>query len=261
MLLEHVLGLDRTRLLTEAERPVAAADLARLRELLARRRGREPMAQILGRREFWSLDFIVTGDTLTPRPDSETVIAAALAWLDRERMSAPRVLDLGTGTGCLLLALLHECAEATGLGLDISAAAIAVAEENAARLGLANRAEFRRADWNDDWMDGRDAPFDLILANPPYIPAGEIDGLQPEVARYEPRVALDGGTDGLDAYRDLTGNMARWLRPGGAALLEIGQGQDTKVGALASTADLAVTAVERDLAGIARCVVLRRPRG
>ena len=226
-------------------------DAAEFDAALARRCAREPMSHILGVREFWSLDFAVTAAVLDPRPDSETLIEAALAELP-DRTRAWRILDLGTGSGCLLLALLSELPSATGLGIDASARALGVALANAARLGLAARAQFAERDWRHG-IEGR---FDVIVANPPYIPSGAIDALQPEVARYEPRTALDGGPDGLDAYRVILPALPRHLAEGGLAVLEVGDGQAAAVAEMAQNAGFTVT-IRRDLGARERCVVLR----
>ena len=182
------------------------------------------MAHILGQREFWSLAFKVTADTLDPRPDSETLVQAVLDQVP-ERSAPVRLVDFGTGTGCLLLSLLHELPNAVGLGVDASAAALAIAAENANALGLAQRTTFRRGHWDD----GIEPGFDIVLSNPPYIPSGDIPGLQPEVASFEPRLALDGGADGLDAYRRLGPAAMRLLVSDGLAVLEIGIGQGDSV--------------------------------
>lgn len=234
------------------EREVEAAALIRIRDLVARRARREPMAHILGRREFWSLSFKVTADTLDPRPDSETLVQAVLDQTP-DRAAPLRLVDFGTGSGCLLLALLHELKNATGVGIDASAPALAVAQENAQILGLASRATFRRGDWDG----GVDAAFDIVLSNPPYIPAAEIAALQPEVASFEPRLALDGGADGLDAYRRLAPAAARLLRPGGFAAFEVGLGQADSVAAIGHAAGLRQIATAADLAGVPRCVLFR----
>src|SRR5512145_1915849 len=178
--LEQQIGAPRRELSEKA--------MSRFRDMVTRRIDRAPLAHILGHREFWSLDLIVTSDTLVPRPDSETVVEAALTLLE-DRNRAWRVLDLGTGTGCLLLAILSELPNARGLGVDLSSAAVRVAEANAERLGLSGRARFTTRDWGA----GLSGEADLILSNPPYIPSGDIAGLQPEVALWEPRLALDGG--------------------------------------------------------------------
>lgn len=235
------------------ERTISSDATARFEALLQRRARREPMAHILGRREFWSLAFKVTADTLDPRPDSETLVQAILDQLP-DRSAALRLIDFGTGTGCLLLALLHELPHASGVGVDTSPAALAVATENAHALGLMERAAFRRGDWDE----GIEAGFDVLLSNPPYVPSTDIDGLQPEVASFEPRLALDGGADGLDAYRRLAPAAARLLRPDGLAAFEIGIGQGDSVRRIMASAGLRHIATARDLAAVERCVLVRK---
>ena len=189
-----IAALDTTRefLLAHGDGALAPAAAARLAVYVTRRAGGEPVARILGRKEFWSLEFEVTADTLIPRPESETAVEAALA-LVADRQAKLELLDLGTGSGCLLLALLSELANGRGMGIDISPGAVAVASRNAARLGLAARARFVVADFADHLPDVVANSFDLILSNPPYIVEREIDGLSREVAQYEPRAALSGG--------------------------------------------------------------------
>jgi release factor glutamine methyltransferase len=252
LLLGHVLDLEAPRLIADPDRPLTAAARARLTELLDRRCRRQPLAQILGRREFWGLAFRVTADTLDPRPDSETVVEAALGAV-ADRSAALRILDLGTGTGCLLLALLHELRRATGIGTDRSESALAVARANAVDLGLADRATFRTG----DWTDGLAGTFDLVVSNPPYIPSAAIDRLMPEVARHEPRLAIDGGADGLAAYRAIAAGIAASLRPQSRLIVEIGAGQKEPVAALFAAAGLACTAVRNDLSGQPRCLILQ----
>ncbi len=251
LILAHALGIEAAEVAGYPERPVA--DPAAFEALIARRERREPLSHLTGRREFWSLDLETGPDTLDPRPDSETLVTAALANVGDP--AAPlSVLDLGTGTGCLLLAVLHEVPGATGLGVDLSPAALAVARRNADRLGLASRARFEEGDWGGA-LRGR---FDLILCNPPYIPTGQIAGLEPEVAAFEPRVALDGGPDGLDSYRALMPDIARLLAAKGVAMLECGAGQCAAVGQIAADAKLAAAGVYRDLAGHDRCLAVRK---
>jgi release factor glutamine methyltransferase len=235
------------------EREVEPAAVERLRDLLERRASREPMAHILGRREFWSLTFRVTADTLDPRPDSETLVEAVLGQTP-DRSAPLRLLDFGTGTGCLLLALLHELPHATGLGIDISRAALQVAEENAAALGLGARASFRHGDWDE----GIEPAFDIIIANPPYISSGDMAALQPEVALHEPHLALDGGPDGLACYRRLGPAAARLLSAGGLAALEIGEGQGESVVAIGQAAGLQHAVTATDLSAVPRCVLFRK---
>lgn len=235
------------------ERTVDARAFEKLRMLTARRAAREPMAQILGRREFWSLTFKVTADTLDPRPDSETLVQAVLDQLP-DRAAPLRLVDFGTGTGCLLLALLHELRNASGLGIDASRDALAVARENATSLGLAARTAFHLGDWDE----GIEGPFDVAISNPPYIASGEIAALQPEVASFEPRLALDGGVDGLDGYRRLAPAAFRLLRPGGLAAFEIGAGQADSVAAIAAACSLRHIATAADLGGVQRCLLFRK---
>ena len=245
LLLGRSTGLTREALLRDPDRRI---DPVPFDALLTRRAHREPLALILGEQEFWSLVFTVTPATLIPRPDSETLIEAALEAMP-DRSAVRRVLDLGTGSGCLLLAALSEFPDAWGLGVDRSAAAAAVATGNAAALGLSPRASFVVGDWGACLG----APFDLVLCNPPYIPRGEIVGLMPEVARFEPLGALDGGDDGLAAYRAVLAVLPGLVAPGGIAVLELGIDQWEPVQALAGQAGV----LRRDLAGIPRALVLR----
>lgn len=235
----------------EREVPDAAAEI--FASFVSRRVAREPLAQILGKREFWSLSFATTRDTLTPRPDSETVIEAVLTHRTA-RDGALRILDLGTGTGCLLLALLSEYRRATGLGTDLSPAALRIAATNAAALGLADRARFVATRWDDGVEDS----FDVIVSNPPYIPVGALAELAPEVRVYEPRLALDGGPDGLSAYRELAPRLHRRLRIGGLGVVEVGAGQAPDVERVFHAADLGVIGRSRDLAGVERCILIQR---
>jgi release factor glutamine methyltransferase len=246
-LLAHALRTTPSALPLDLARPV---DAATFQALIARRAAHEPVARILGRREFWSLDFAVSPATLIPRPDSETLIEAALATF-AGREPPRRVLDLGTGTGCLLLAALSEFSTAFGVGVDRSFAAAALAARNAAALGMAGRAAFLCA----DWATALDERFDLVLSNPPYIPTSQLRGLMPEVARYEPRAALDGGTDGYSAYRRLFPDLARLLAPNGVAVLEVGASQAPMVARFARDAGFA-SDPHRDLSGIVRALVL-----
>ena len=253
LLLRAALDRSAEALIRDPRAPVDRGGADRFLSWIARRCGREPVSRMLGRREFWSLDFAVVPETLDPRPDSETVVAAALDWCVR-RPGPVRVLDLGTGTGCLLLAVLKEQPDASGTGTDIATGAVAAASRNAARLGLAERASFRCTDWDA----GIDGAFDLILSNPPYIAAAEIGTLEPEVALWEPRSALDGGADGLNAYRRLAPAIAGRLSPGGAAFLEIGAGQEISVEAIMAAVGLARFVRETDLGGIVRCLGFSR---
>jgi release factor glutamine methyltransferase len=252
LLLAHTLGVGPAALIAEPARRLDPEVEARFAALVARRARREPFSHLVGVREFWSLDFAVNSDVLDPRPDSETLVQTALD-LFPDGDAPLDVLDLGTGSGCLLLSLLAERKGARGLGIDISAPALRVAAVNAVRLGLAARATFRKGDWGD----GLDATFDLILCNPPYIARGAIDSLEPEVARFDPLAALDGGVDGYDAYRALAPHLARLLSPRGVAVIEAGDGQATEINRIFRISGLPVADVRRDLAGRERCIVLR----
>lgn len=253
LLLQSVLGVTREQLLLDANRPMRSAEKAIFDALLARRAAHEPMSQILGKREFWGLEFTVTGDTLDPRPDSETIISALLK--HQPLRSKPlKIVDFGTGTGCLLLSALSEYPLATGLGVDISEKTLAVARGNAKQLKLENRAEFKKSDWNCE-ING---VWDVVISNPPYIPSEEIPRLAPEVAHFEPKLALDGGVDGLDCYRAITQFLPDVLAENGIALLEVGAGQAADVGQLARSQGLKVADILNDLAGIERCVVVRK---
>jgi len=234
----------------------AAGDTESFRALVARRAAREPLAYLLGQQEFWTMDLAVSPATLIPRADSETLIAAALAAYP-DRAAVRRILDLGTGTGCLLLAALMEFPAAFGVGVDLVPAAAALAARNAAANGLAGRSAFLCANWAGP-LTGR---FELVLCNPPYIESAAIAGLMPEVGRYEPCRALDGGVDGLAAYRAVLAALPALLAPGGVAVLELGAGQAASVAALARGAGFCDPALRHDLAGIARAAVLAFPCG
>jgi len=239
--------------LNRPDAPVPPAEAAAFAALLRRRLAGEPVSRIAGRREFWSLSFRLGSDTLDPRPDSETVAEAALAVLP-ERGAPWRLLDLGTGTGCLLLALLSERPAAFGIGLDRSPGAAATARDNARALGLAGRSAFVVGDWTAAIAGA----FDLIVSNPPYIESGAIAGLEPGVREHDPRAALDGGRDGLDAYRAIVRDAPRLLRPGGALALEIGEGQGPAISQLLDAAGLVIVLRRHDLSGIERCLVAKK---
>lgn len=231
--------------------PIDEAASARLNDALVRRLAGEPLWRVIGAREFWGLTFTLSQGTLEPRPDSETLIEAALIHLAARRHEPLRVLDLGTGTGCLLIATLREFPQATGLGIDLSADAVATASGNAARNDVAGRAAFRQG----DWTDGVEERFDLILSNPPYIASDEIAGLDRNVREHDPHLALDGGLDGLTAYRALAAALPGHLNPGGHAILEIGAGQEAAVVALMEQAGLRHLHSRRDLGGHIRALV------
>lgn len=221
----------------------------RLADALSRRCLREPLALIEGETGFWSLTLGVSQDTLIPRGDSETLIEVLLD-LRPDRKSVGSVLDLGTGTGCLLLAALGEYEEAFGVGVDLSLGAAQLARNNARRNGLDGRSAFMAG----SWCDALHGTFDVVLSNPPYIPAGDIAGLMPEVRDHEPARALVGGMDGLDAYRLILGQMSRCLAPRGVLVLEIGQGQERDVERLAIAQGLILREARADLGGIIRAL-------
>jgi release factor glutamine methyltransferase len=243
LIVAHTTGLDRTRQLAD---PSQAVDPKPALALARRRAEREPMAYLIGRREFWGLDFVVGPGVLVPRPETETLIEAVLATL-ADRTAPRRVLDLGTGTGCLLLTLLSLYPNAIGIGVDRSAAALAYAARNRRLLGLEERALLVQG----DWLDPIRGPFGLVVANPPYIAPGE--PRDPET-RHEPEVALIAGQDGLDAYRAIAGPAWLALAPGGLAVFEIGAGQGDAVRALLEQAGFREVAVIQDLAGRPRAV-------
>jgi release factor glutamine methyltransferase len=239
------------------ERSVDVAAAEKFRELLARRVAREPLSHLLGVREFWSRPFAVSRDVLDPRPDSEALIQAVFDELyDRRRDY--RVLDFGTGSGCLLLTLLAELPAARGWAVDLSPAALEMAKRNAASLGLTSRVTWREGSWDSALQAGDPASFDIIVSNPPYIPSDDIPGLEPEVVHHEPHLALDGGSDGLTAYRALAPIIAKRLAPGGLAALEIGLGQGESVRALMLAAGLEDAGSAPDLAQRERCLLFRK---
>lgn len=245
VLLAHVLGLPRLSMLIDTTREVPGETARNFETLIARRATGEPVAYITGLREFWSLEFRVTPATLIPRPDSETLVEAVLRAFPQGAPS--RVLDLGTGSGCLLLSVLHEFPGSFGIGVDRSFEAARVAADNAARLGLADRSAIVVG----DWMESLSGPFDCILANPPYI--GEMEALSPEVAAFEPTTALFAGADGLNDYRRIIPDMGRILAPGGRVFLEIGYTQAEAVSQIAAGAGF-LSLVHQDLAGHPRCI-------
>jgi release factor glutamine methyltransferase len=245
-------GIENPRLDARVLWNHANGDGALFEDFLSRRAAREPLAYITGRKEFWSLDFEVGPGVLIPRPETETVIEQALA-IFPDRAAPLKVLDLGTGTACLLVAFLKEFPNARGLGVDTSTETRTCAFRNVARHGLAGRCEIRSGDW-DKAVTG---PYDLVLSNPPYIRTADLAGLEPEVA-YEPVLALDGGPDGLSAYRALAPALARLLSPSGYAFLEIGAGRSTEVRAILTTCGFTLNKVAPDLAGIPRVLVVKR---
>ncbi|MBN43102.1 MAG: protein-(glutamine-N5) methyltransferase, release factor-specific [Alphaproteobacteria bacterium] len=249
VLLRHATGQDDAWLFANGEAEIVPTMLDSFVELLARRELREPISQIIASREFWSRDFRVTPDVLTPRPDSESLVKTVLTRI-KDRDASLHILDLGTGSGCLLLTLLAECPNATGLGVDASAAALDVAAGNAAALGVDARVEWREG----DWCEGLDGEFDVIVSNPPYIARHEMRHLEPEVRDYEPNLALDGGADGLSAYRQIVPALPRLGTSRAVIALELGLGQAKGVAALGRVAGLRIADVDQDISRRARVI-------
>jgi release factor glutamine methyltransferase len=252
LLITHALGIGRARLLTDGERALDAAELKAIDALAQRRISHEPVARILGEKEFWSLPITVTPDVLVPRPETETVVEAALDFVARGglRLEKLRLLDIGTGSGALLLALLRELPNASGIGTDISAAALAVARANAGRNDLAGRCTFVAC----NVATGLQGPVDLVVSNPPYVARGDIETLAPDVRNFDPSIALDGGTDGLDFYRAIAGEARRLLAPAGRLIVELGMGQEGAVRTLFTKSGLTPGDARNDLAGIPRAL-------
>ena len=258
LLLGRASGLSIEQMVSRGRDEAPPGVAVELRALTARRVRREPMAYILGEREFWGLPFKVSPAVLVPLHDSETMIEAALALIP-DRSRALRILDLGLGSGCLLLTLLHEFPEASGVGLEASPEALVIAWENAAALGVAARAALLEGDWRrPNWVRAVGGPFDLVVSNPPYIEAGDIERLMPEVGRFEPLLALDGGPDGLAAYRVLAASLNELMAPGGTVLFEVGEGQAFAVSGLLTAAGLAPGTPWKDLGGVERVVPARQ---
>lgn len=225
-------GLTHERLIAEPDRPLSEEEARRVEELSSRRIGREPVSRLIGEREFHGRPFSIDASTLDPRPDTESLVALGLAFARRREGGRLRILDLGAGSGAILLSLLAELPDATGTATDLSVDALAVAERNARRLGLDRRAEFVRA----DWCAGLSGPYDLIVSNPPYIATHAIAELEPEVRLFDPLPALDGGPDGLDAYRAMAAGAGPLISDGGLCAVEIGLGQEERVDSIFRTA-------------------------
>jgi release factor glutamine methyltransferase len=249
LLLMSICGVDPAHPGSAAQRPLSEDETERFEELVVRRLAREPIARILGTAEFHGLPLAVNADCLIPRSDTEALVEVALDLLPAGEPR--RILDLGTGPGTILLALLTERPQATGLGIDLSGQAVAAAEANAANLGLGPRARFQTG----SWAEGITETFDLVVSNPPYIPSATCEALEPEVALHDPRRALDGGPDGLDAYRAILAEAPRLLRQAGQVALEIGIGQAPDVTAIARHHGLRLAALRSDLGAVPRALV------
>lgn len=250
LLAEAALNLSHAELILRETDVMAPDGMVRLEAMAARRLAREPVSRILGRREFHWLEFAINRYVLDPRPDSELLVDTVLAALGPGDGAGLRILDLGTGSGCLLISLLAVLPGARGLGVDISEEALACARGNAVRLGVGERAGFVRA----NWLSGLEGRFDVLVSNPPYIGTDELDRLQPEVARYDPVLALDGGVRGLEPYRAIMKEAGRVMTPGGLVFFEIGAGQGFDVRRLMRGSGVAAARIHADLAGLDRVV-------
>tara|TARA_B100001123_G_C15199195_1_gene982622 strand:- start:414 stop:1307 length:894 start_codon:yes stop_codon:yes gene_type:complete len=251
ILLRNCLDLDREEVLRSPKQLVRSGSVAKFYRAVSRRCHHEPVSRIIGFREFWSLPFKVTSAVLDPRSDSETVVAAALDFSEHRKYESLRVLDLGTGTGCLVMAFLSERHNATAIATDISVEALSVARSNAVSLGLAQRCTFVSA----NWCAGISDRFDVVLANPPYIPTAVIPTLEADVYRYDPHVAIDGGVDGGACYQQLIPLLSKVLRRGARVFLEIGVEQSELVTNILRANMLSVIEIRKDLSGNARCIV------
>jgi release factor glutamine methyltransferase len=252
VLARHALGWDRASLLSRGRDPEPAGFAEAFEPLIARRVAREPVAQIIGVREFWGLDFEVTSDVLTPRPETELIVQEALAFA-REH-PCRQVVDIGTGSGCLAVAIAHELPDVQVTAVDRSAAALEVARRNASRHGVSDRVQFLHG----DLFDGASDPADLIVSNPPYVPEADAVSLEPEVVRHEPHIALFGGPTGLEVIDRLFAEAGHHLAPHGRLVVEFGFGQEAGVTRHAQDAGWTVLRVGEDLQGIPRTIVLTR---
>ncbi len=246
LLLQHATGLSHGEVIADPQRVIGESEIKLFNFLVARRMRGEPVSRIIGAREFYGREFLVTPAVLDPRPDTETLIDEALMLMGQ----APRILDLGAGSGAIIITLLAERADALAVAVDISEDALAVASANASVLGVASRLSFIQGDWFSAVV-GR---FDLIISNPPYIVAATIATLEPEVREFDPRLALDGGADGLGAYRQIAAGAMAHLATGGHVIVEIGAGQENDVAAIFASAGFVLVSTRRDLGGHIRCL-------
>jgi release factor glutamine methyltransferase len=256
-LLAYVVARDRTYIITHAERALAPSDVRRFREYVERRAAGEPLQYITGHQEFFNLDFEVNRDVLIPRPETELLVETALELLGGGQAPPARICDVGTGSGCIAVTLLHERPVAQAVGLDISEAALRVAARNSARHGVRERLALVASDCFAA-MDERAARFTMIVSNPPYVAADALAGLQREVREYEPRVALSPGTNGLDVIRRLFMDAPRFLDAGGHLLMEIGFDQHAAVGEMIDPGVWQLLDIHKDLQGIPRTVAVRK---
>jgi release factor glutamine methyltransferase len=255
MLLAFVCGKEPAEIFTDDK--LNETQEKKLQSLLARRLAHEPLDKILGKREFYKAEFKVSDKVLSPRPDTETLVEAALRLLPSDNPTT--ILDLGTGSGCIIESLLLERPSAQGVAIDISPEALQIAADNAVNLGVANRLKFIQASWFEaDFATRLAQKFDLIVTNPPYIPTKDIATLMPEVQKYDPLLALDGGTDGFDSYKRIAELAPILLKDGGYILLEAGIGQAEQIAEIFAKQGLHLISTEKDLSGIKRCVVMRK---
>jgi release factor glutamine methyltransferase len=252
LLAEVAFGMGRLELVTREREESSKTALDKLQAMAARRLKGEPVVRILGEKEFYGLSFKLNAATLVPRPETEMLVNRALEFLE-ERPGKKTILDLGTGTGCIAVSILHERPAVTGIAIDINADAVAMAKQNAETHGVKKRLDIRQGSWFDPLEPGE--LFDVILSNPPYIRRAVIGTLAPEVKDHDPRAALDGGEDGLDAYRAIVAEAPHWLKPEGALIVEIGSDQLFPVKALFEEAGLADAFSEKDLADLDRMIV------
>ncbi len=250
LLAQGMLGITQEDLLLHPDRILSEAENKKLEDAAQRRLRHEPVSRILGQRSFWKSEFKISPDTLDPRPDSETLIEAVLNHVDKNAQL--RILDLGTGTGCLLLSLLQELPQAKGTGIDISPGAIEIARQNAENLHLSNRSLFIISNWS---KMGNNPLFDIVISNPPYIANAEIPKLAPEVSQYDPYQALAGGADGLDCYRAIVGLLPHLLTKNGKVFFEIGYDQANSVKRILADGKFSVLQTLSDIAGHDRCVI------
>jgi release factor glutamine methyltransferase len=257
LLAESAFGLDRTALVLAEDRPASAEGLASLEAFAERRLAGEPVARMLGHREFYGLDFVLNEATLVPRPETELLVDLGLAAL--KALASPVLLDLGTGSGCLAIAILANAPAARALATDVSETALAAARENAGRHGVLDRLELRLGSWCGPLRS--EEQFDLVISNPPYVETEIIGQLSPEVSRFDPHLALDGGEDGLAAYRAIAEGLAGHLKPAGTLIVEIGSEQGLEVGALFANAGFNGIDIRKDLAGLDRAIVAHQITG
>lgn len=251
ILMAHMMGVESDRLTVELSRMITPTQVSQFEHMIKRRTLNEPISHITGKRAFWKHDFKVNADVLDPRPETETLVELALGGAAPET-----ILDLGTGSGCILLSLLGEFPNAQGIGTDVSMAALQVARHNAETLGLTDRVTFQTA----NWFEGISGRFNLIVSNPPYITAEEMESLSPDVRNFEPHLALTPGGDGLDAYRMIAADLATVLTPDGRALFEIGYQQGKDVIGIFSDAGFGMVELHKDLGGHDRIVTVSRPK-